>query len=472
MADSADGRFADGEGYVTLLTVWNDSGNYRPPLSLLSQSVFRNPTFGRCLIPVCAGFPVAFRSDNTSLVAFRPISCMSYFARLNISSVMIRRACAHGVMLLLLIGVYGCRTVSDVVTPEAAALNWLTPFSLSDAAMRFSVDLEQLRAPAAPPIVHQGDLLELTVWDLYEPGIPHTSPLRVDSQGRAAPPLLEDLNLGGLSVSEAEKLLIDKYQAGEILLQPRVMVRRLETTSCNVQIIGGVERPGMVKLPHDQATVYHAILAAGGLKRNTSEHWLLTRYPPRAETSLATEETGGGVKTVSDEQENAGEVVSTLDTAQLRTPTEERTFDLSKPQELQDLKSTILRDGDVLRIPEASPPLRITGVVKKPGNYPMEESQSLSIPEAIDLAGGLLLPTLPGHAVVTRPIPGGQNVERWSIPIVKGELSGDAPALMPGDLLHIEMAPHEQVKQVIGGLRHRKSLRNEPEETVTEGDQP
>jgi len=247
-----------------------------------------------------------------------------------------------------------------------------------------------------------------------------------------------------------------------------VMVRRLETATCSIQINGGVERPGIVKLPHDQATVYHAILAAGGLKQNTSPHWMLTRYPPVEVTETTAEE----IRTVANESDEETQVVSSLDTAQLRTPTEERTFDLSKSQELQDLKRTILKDGDVLRIPESSPPLRITGVVKKPGNYPMSESQTLSIQEAIELSGGLLLPTLPGHAVVTRPIPGGENVERWSFPIVKGELPDNTPALRPGDTLHLEVSPHEQVKRVIGGLRHRRASRTEAEDPPTEGDSP
>jgi len=385
----------------------------------------------------------------------------------NCTRFMVRYQCARGIALLLLVCAVGCRSVSSGVSAEAVPLNWLAPFS-SGLSDRYSVDVEQLRSPEAAAVVYQGDLLELTVWDLYEPGIPHTSPLRIDDRGMTVPPLLEEVSLGGLTLGEVEKLLIDKYQTGELLLHPRVMVRRLETASCNIQINGGVEHPGIVKLPHDQATVYHAILAAGGLKQNTSPHWMLTRYPPVEATETTAEE----VRTVANESDEETQVVSTLDTAQLRTPTEERTFDLSKPQELQDLKRTILRDGDVLRIPESSPPLRITGVVKKPGNYPMSESQTLSIQEAIELSGGLLLPTLPGHAVVTRPIPGGENVERWSFPIVKGELPDNTPALRPGDTLHLEVSPHEQVKRVIGGLRHRRASRTEAEDPPTEGNSP
>lgn len=371
-----------------------------------------------------------------------------WFPVQNFRSVRIIAACLPAIL-------GGCHALNTPTVPaQPPGLNWLTQFVPGESDVAPMIAVEQLRSPEAAAVVHGGDLLELTVWDLYEPGIPHTSPLRINGDGSADPPLLADVQLEGLTLGEAEKLLIDKYQRADLLLQPRVMVRRLETASCSVQILGGVEREGVVKLPQDQATVYHAVLAAGGLKKYTSANWMLTRYPrPVASTTRD----DGALKSAEGELPESpseeGTVVSTLETSELRTPIEERTFDLSKPQELQELKRISLQEGDVLRIPESSPPVRITGVVRKPGNYPMHASQSLTIREAIDLSGGLLLPTLAGQAVVTRPIPGGVNVERWSFPIVKGEVDETAPDLRPGDSLHVEVSPHEQVKRVLGGLR-------------------
>lgn len=386
---------------------------------------------------------------------------------------------AQSLIWMLMVAGGGCRTLSPVPSPDSVTLNWLSPFNTGDLSAEHSVDIEQLRSPEGASVVHPGDLLEVTVWDLYEPGIPHTSPLKIDEQGQTVPPLLEGVNLGGLTLAESEKLLIDKYRSGELLIEPRVLVRRLETSACTVEVLGGVEHPGTFKLPHDQANVYHALLSAGGVKSNTSTNWMLTRYPslaverpPFASGTLTNAGSGQDEKPGS---EKNSESVSTLDTAQLRTPTEERSFDISRPQDLQELKRIVLREGDVLRIPESTPPLKISGIVRKPGSYPLSVSGALSIPEAIELSGGLLLPTFPAQAVVTRSIPGGQNVERWSFPIAKGKLPENTPALRPGDSLHIELSPQEQVKRVIGGVRHRirdaaTSSKTSPERRLAPGD--
>lgn len=419
------------------------------------------------------------------------------------------RCVTIAVSLILLIGACcGCQTLTPPgkslqgakKVPQPPGLNWLSSFVSEGTPGIYAISVEQLRSPEAAPIVHAGDLLELTVWDLYEPGLPHTSPLRIDEEGRGTPPLLTPVMLSGLTLGESEKILIDKYQGGELLLQPRVLVRRLETTSCTVQVLGGVERPGQVKLSHDQATVYHAILAAGGLKPHPSPAWLLTRYAPTTaviEEELATASPESEavsldgkanpenveVETKATEAETEAAVlesedseiqkVSTLNTAALvseepRTPVEERTFDLTDPQELQELKRLVLREGDVLRIPEQSPPIRITGVVRKPGNYPLNDSQTLSVREGLELAGGLLLPTLPAQVIVSRPVPGGQNVERWTLPTVKGELPPETPPLRPGDSLHVEVSPHDQVKRVIGGLRPQLWSGSAPTQTATD----
>src|SRR5690242_12677346 len=65
----------------------------------------------------------------------------------------------------------GCNVFTQpVATAGPPALNWLTNLVTPSLDLPPSVDLTTLKPSRVPAPLKTGDLLEITVWDLYEPG--------------------------------------------------------------------------------------------------------------------------------------------------------------------------------------------------------------------------------------------------------------------------------------------------------------
>ncbi|MFO1023343.1 MAG: SLBB domain-containing protein [Planctomycetales bacterium] len=292
----------------------------------------------------------------------------------------------------------GCYSFPKPVVPSPqSGLNWLAQL-VPNSPPQQPVNLELLRPAEAAEVIHRGDLLELTVWDLYEPGRPQTAPLRVEGDGKSSPPLLSAQRLEGLTLTEAEKVVAEQYQTAEILLEPRILIRKLETSQCPVEVLGAVQRPGTVKLNRDQAAVYHALMAAGGLASNAGHHLQLVRYAPTApketETAPAKESAYLEELTRDDvdhkpEEKPEEKRVATLDTTLLRTPIQERWFDLTNVDECKELARIPLQEGDQITVREEATPIRITGQVKNPGTYSLPAGRGLDIVQRCNCWGSV-----------------------------------------------------------------------------------
>src|SRR6185295_11227696 len=112
----------------------------------------------------------------------------------------------------------------------------------------------------------------VTIWDLYEPGKPHTFPARVDGQGQVVVPHLDPIEVLGTTTAEVEAKLIETYRTQDLLKQPRVLVRTLTSTPLHIYVTGAVLRPGLIDLPPRDSSVFAALIAAGGLSRSAGLH--------------------------------------------------------------------------------------------------------------------------------------------------------------------------------------------------------
>src|SRR5258707_1378751 len=59
------------------------------------------------------------------------------------------------------------------------ALWWLTNWATQPIKMAPGSDIESTKPAVRPAFVGEEDLIEITVWDLYEPGKPYSFPVRV-----------------------------------------------------------------------------------------------------------------------------------------------------------------------------------------------------------------------------------------------------------------------------------------------------
>ena len=106
------------------------------------------------------------------------------------------------------------------------------------------------------------DLLKITVYgqdDLY-------SEQRISDKGMLSVPLLGEISVGGLTVSEAAKRIEHAFVAQQYLRHPIVTISILDFAPKVVTVLGEVESPGSVEIPpgRNGIPVQIAIAGAGG----------------------------------------------------------------------------------------------------------------------------------------------------------------------------------------------------------------
>ncbi len=161
-------------------------------------------------------------------------------------------------------------------TPPAP-LAWLTNWVSQPIELAPGFDIESIKPVQAPAIVRPDDLIEVTVWELYEPGKPYSFPVRVSAQNTIEVPLLGEAPVEGRTISQVEASLAEAYRTGEYLQNPRVLVRSLDSPIIKVQVAGAVNRAGFVELTRSDRSVYAAILSAGSLKKSCGTQVAITR---------------------------------------------------------------------------------------------------------------------------------------------------------------------------------------------------
>jgi len=119
--------------------------------------------------------------------------------------------------------------------------------------------------------IRPDDKLSLSVWehnelsmgsifDIYNSNEVYGKWVLVDKNGDAVFPLLDKVNVEGLSVREASDLLAEKY--AEHIVDPIVVVKVL---NLQVSILGEVKNPGQYKIEKRRNSLLDLLAEAGGL---------------------------------------------------------------------------------------------------------------------------------------------------------------------------------------------------------------
>lgn len=190
-----------------------------------------------------------------------------------------------------------------------------------------------------------GDLLEIKVFEAEK----LNTTVRLSSRGEVSLPLLGDITLEGLTASDAEQLIEEKYRAS-YLKDPHVNIFVKEHYSQRVTVVGEVQSPGTYDYPSRQ-NLLDAIALAGGL----------------------TEKAGRMIQVRRLDSVSYG-VQQTLMIDLEKLVTEGKT----------ELNIQI-NGGDVIYVPEAGS-FYVDGAVRRPGEYQIKKV--LSIDKALLAAGG------------------------------------------------------------------------------------
>jgi polysaccharide biosynthesis/export protein len=243
---------------------------------------------------------------------------------------------------------------------------------------------------AAGPI-GAGDLVEMSVFDTPE----LSGKLRVSNTGDISLPLVGSLHVAGLKADEVQSLIRQKFIDGGFLKDPQVTVFVAEYATQGVSVLGEVKSPGIYPAFGSHHLLDY-ISVAGGLTPLAGTNITLTRaaHP--------------------DVPENVKISATTA----------------PKP-----LNNPEILPGDSIFV-ERTGLIYVIGEVARPGGFPMDHDQHLTILQAIALAQGTSYTAAKSSSKIIRTTLQG----RQEIPVnLKNILAAKAPdePLQDNDILFI-----------------------------------
>ena len=189
-----------------------------------------------------------------------------------------------------------------------------------------------------------GDLIELKVF-----GAPELSgTLRISGEGEITVPLVGATKVAGLTAEQAQKDLEQRLVSGGFLRDPHVNILVKEFASQGISVLGEVAKPGIYPLL-GSPRLFDALSAAGG----------------------ATNRAGKIISIVHREHPSLGNVVF-----------------LSRDPKQALAQNVFLRPGDTVMVSRAGI-VYVSGDVKTPGGYVMNNDDNLTVLQALALAQGL-----------------------------------------------------------------------------------
>jgi polysaccharide export outer membrane protein len=196
---------------------------------------------------------------------------------------------------------------------------------------------------AAGPI-GAGDLVEMSVFDTPE----LSGKLRVSNTGDVILPLVGTVHLQGLTAADAQSLIRQKFIAGGFLKDPQVTVFISEYATQGVSIVGEVHKPGNYPAFGAHRLLDYLSLAEG--------------LTPLAGTAIVITHSGH--------------------------PEQPQTVKMAAGTAPQPENNPEILSGDTIFV-EKTGVVYVVGDVVRPGGFPMDHDEQLSILQAVALAQGV-----------------------------------------------------------------------------------
>ena len=229
---------------------------------------------------------------------------------------------------------------SLTVTQPAAAAT--TTAAIAPAAMTPTAESQaDLRLEA----LGMGDMVRVSVFRNPE----LTTEARVSERGTILFPMIGEVNVAGLTPSQAGARIADKLRSGKYVVNPEVTVSMMQVNSRQVSVLGNVVKPGRYPLDSTTAHLTDVIALAGGVGPTGSD-----------EVTIITNR-GGKQEKVQ------------VDMAEMF-----RNGDLSR--------NISLEPGDTIYVHKA-PMVYVYGEVQKGGAYRVEPN--MTVMQAIAMGGGI-----------------------------------------------------------------------------------
>jgi polysaccharide biosynthesis/export protein len=190
-----------------------------------------------------------------------------------------------------------------------------------------------------------GDVIRINVYQ--SPDL--TLETRIGETGVISYPLLGSLKLGGITVSQAEKLVADGLLKGNFLKQPQVSILVVQVRGNQASVLGQVNRPGRFPIEVADMRISDLLATAGGIAAS-------------------------GADTVTLVGTRNGQPFRRVIDVPALFRSEQRSEDL------------MVHNGDVLYV-ERAPTAYIYGEVQRPGALRLE--RAMTVMQALATGGGL-----------------------------------------------------------------------------------
>ena len=186
-------------------------------------------------------------------------------------------------------------------------------------------------------------------------------PAQIDNDGTVTLPMIGQVHAAGLTVEQFQANLVIAYK--KYFKDPQVTVQVNEFRSQPVSVAGNVNTPGVVQLRGNR-NLMEVIGQAGGLRADAGDSVLITRNLSEGAIPVA------GAFTDPSGKFSVAHI------------------DIRAVMSGKDPQGNILiKPHDVITVPRARM-IYVLGNVGKPGGYVLTDNETMSITQAIALAGG------------------------------------------------------------------------------------
>ena len=316
--------------------------------------------------------------------SYSPISDPRYFAA---------QAAAITVLVALTL-LAGCRQ-GGVIRPQSLPSEFAAPASLSGT----EVDLSQLVNHLPPDLrIVPGDILRVTVVTGPHATRSDESPLlRVNDHGQISMPVVGEVRVAGLTLTQAEEQVKADSVARGIYLHPQISVIRESRKTNRIMVVGAVREPGVKEIPLAECHLLSALVYAGGMADDSSS---FARVQSRS--------SGGSSQRINLNDRGSANDIS-------------------------------LTDGDVVMIERREPAVvYVMGLVQRPQEIEIPVGKSMRLLDSIAAAGGRRL-QVANKVKIIRYVENREDpiVIATSIDEAKQSADGNV-TLAPGDVVSVE----------------------------------
>lgn len=162
--------------------------------------------------------------------------------------------------------------LQHIQTPFTRLLSMLRLMTLLTATLLASLGMPAHAQDKADYPLASGDTIRIQVFQ--NPDL--TLETRVAEGGSITYPLIGSVQIGGLSVANAEKRIADALQKGGFLQKPQVTISLLQVRGNQVSVLGQVARPGRFPLETANTRLSDMLANAGGATQTGDDVAIVT----------------------------------------------------------------------------------------------------------------------------------------------------------------------------------------------------